>query len=82
MGDVVDHATARLMADDAWHKALDPIILPLIEELAAAADEKEVEAILARAARRDDTAPFVDQLTRAGFAMRLAGETGTDGAGE
>jgi hypothetical protein len=52
----------------------------LLADLAAARDPDEVKAILARAAGQDNEAQLTEALARAGFAVRMAAATGTDGA--
>jgi phage gp29-like protein len=76
--DIVDQAVEQIMADEGWRQGWDPIIAPLVEELARAGSEAEVQAILARAAELDDEADLADRLTRAGFAVRLAASAGAD----
>lgn len=78
-GDVVDQAVAQIMADEGWREALAPIADPLFRELAAARSPEEVSRILSRAAELDDEAALIEQLARAGFAVRIAAATGADG---
>lgn len=77
--DIVDEAVDAIMADEGWAKVVAPIER-LVDELARAASQEEVEAILRREAELADEAPLVESLARAAFAVRMAAVTGQDGA--
>ncbi len=77
-GDIVDAAVAQIMADEGWRRDLDPILTPLLVELAAARNPEDVATILARAAELDDEGALTERLARAGFAVNMAAATGSD----
>jgi phage gp29-like protein len=75
--DIVDEATAQIMADEGWRQDMAPMVEQLLEQLVKARNENEVAAILARADLVDE-GPLAERLARAGFAVRLAAATGAD----
>lgn len=79
--DVVDEAVDAAMADEGWTRAFSTLVDPLIAQLQAARSPEEVAAVLAREAELADASPLVEQLARAGFAIRLDALTDTSGEG-
>lgn len=80
-GDVVDQAVLQIMADEGWRTVADNLgITALIAELGKAGSEEEVDAILKREALRGDQSAFVEQLERAGFAVKMTATVGEDEA--
>lgn len=79
-GDIVDEAVDQLMRDEGWHRGWDPIVRPLLDELARATNTDDVAAILSRSAELDDEAALADRLAQAGLTLQLAGATGQDGS--
>lgn len=75
-GDAIDRATAE-MAED-WEPLLAPIVAGLSAQLAAATSIDEVRRILSDRFRDMDVAALTDELARAAFSARIAGEADED----
>ncbi|MFH1796277.1 MAG: DUF935 domain-containing protein [Pseudomonadota bacterium] len=74
--DAIDKTVAEML--DEWEPLVAPVVEGLEEEIAKAGSVDEVKAILARRFRDMDVAALTEQLARAAFAARLAGETDED----
>lgn len=79
-GDLVEQLAAEMSAQ--WQPLMSPLVEPLLAELdrAIAAGETlaQLRARLPQLAEQLDTAPLTEQLSRASFSARLAGEAGQD----
>lgn len=70
--DAIDDATDDVLAD--WEPLVAPIVAGLADGIAAAASLDEVRALLAAQFAGMDVSALTEQLARAAFAARLAGE--------
>ncbi|HYD12698.1 MAG TPA: DUF935 family protein [Allosphingosinicella sp.] len=78
--DIVDDATAQIMADEGWRQLADELgANELLAELAGAGSQQEVADILRREVEMGDLGPLIERLANAGFAVRMAATAGADG---
>jgi len=74
--DAIDTAVAGTIDD--WEPLVGPIVAGLADRIAAAGSLDEVKQILAERFRDMDLSALTEQLARAAFAARLAGEADED----
>jgi len=74
--DSIDRAADAMLSD--WEPLVAPIVAGLAEEIGAATSVDDVRALLARRFVDLDVAALTEQLARAAFAARLAGEADED----
>ena len=77
-GDDIDELVS-VMADEGWEREIDPLTVPLLEALASAGSYEQALAALAPAFAAMDSTALGELLERAGFAVRLAADSGADG---
>lgn len=78
-GDLVDVAVDEIMADEGWTRVADDLgATALVERLKDATTVDEIDSILRREAELGEDGALAERLGRAGFAVRMAGATGTD----
>jgi phage gp29-like protein len=75
--DIVDQAAQELIAGDGY-EALTPIMAPIADAIATAESAEEVNEALIRSLSQSDVDRLTETLARAGFAVRVAAETGAD----
>lgn len=73
-GDAIDRAVDAMLSD--WEPLVAPLVAGLEAEIAAAGSIGEVRALIERRLAELDPAALAEQLARAAFAARLAGEAG------
>lgn len=76
--DAIDLAVSDILSGDGWEQALAPIADDLEARLAAVTTADELRAALVDAINNLPAAALAEQIARAGFAARLAGEAGED----
>lgn len=74
--DAVDFAAQALL--DAGVAPIEPIVSPIVEAIRSANSVEELDAALIASLDQAKVDQFVEQLARAGFALRIAAEAGED----
>lgn len=75
-GDAVDEGVDDALSE--WEPLVKPIVDGMAAEIAAASSPEEVKALLERRLGELDVSALAEQLARAAFAARIAGEAGED----
>lgn len=80
--DAIDRSIAEQLGAEGWAPLLEPLIAGLEHELAGAADEADATRVLAAHLGRMGVDALAQQLARAAFSARLAGEADDELGGE